>query len=98
MTSPRNRIKLRWHVTGTLNGVPIDAKYASQAHFLERWGGKGATPLNLNRQKLSRLVAGYYDGKRDYKPTSPLRHLWQLTWTRIDETRPHRRVTRTEFL
>ena len=90
----RIRYKYKWHVTGTLNGVTINEKYASQSHFLERWGGQEATPLNLNRQKLSRLVGGYYKDKRKYKPTAPLQHLWKLTWTPINETRPYRRVTR----
>ena len=85
----------RHHVTGTINGVTIDKKYPSYTAFLEEWGGT-ATPLNLNRQKLTRINGGFYEDKSHRKANDILKKLYGLTFTPIHEKRPYvRKVTRS---
>lgn len=84
----------RHHVTGTINGVTIDKKYPSYTAFLEEWGGT-ATPLKLNRQKLTRLNGGFYDDKSQRKSNDLLKKLYGLKFTPIHEKRPYvRKVTK----
>lgn len=86
-----NKYTYKFHVHGTLNGVTLDEKYTSMNQFLVKWGGT-ATPLKLNRQKLTRLRSGYYDGRT--KGASKLvTSLWGLTIDEIREPRPFKRTT-----
>lgn len=67
----------RYRFHGTLNGIAIDEAHASYASFVRKWGGT-RTPLKINRQKLHRLVTGFYDSKRNYKRSRLLLTLWRV--------------------
>ena len=86
MPRSANKFKYRYHVTGTLNGISIDRKYCSYTEFLNEYGGT-ATPLKLNRQKLTRLNTGFYKDKQGRKSNKMLASLWQLEFKAIDEPR-----------
>ena len=95
MSTPKgrgpNKYIYKFHIHGTLNGVSIDEKYTSINQFLVKWGGT-ATPLKLNRQKLTRLRAGYYDG-RSKGGSKLVEAMWGLTIDEIREPRPFKRTT-----
>ena len=79
-----NCSRFRYHFRGILNGVTIDEQHHSQRGFLDRWGGT-VTPLRLNRQKLGRLVSGYYDDKAPTPRTRIIRAVWRVKMDRITD-------------
>ena len=92
-----NKFVYKYHFHGTLNGVAIDEKHTSLNSFVEKWGGTH-TPLGLNRQKLHRILTGFYDDKRPCRQTRLMRSMWQVQCESINEPRPYKRTSRTKVL
>jgi hypothetical protein len=74
-----NASHYKWHVSGVLDGIPIDKRYLSIQAFLDEYGGE-KTALQLNRHKVKRFR------------TSQEHPLWQLVLTPIKEKRTCRTV------
>ena len=81
-----NKFSYKYHVTGTINDVPIDKKYCSYSGFLQEYGGE-KTPLNLDRWKLSRLIHKPITKESKNKETQLMKKLWKLTFKPISEPR-----------
>jgi hypothetical protein len=92
-----NRFKFRYHVTGSLGEMRIDRKYCSLNEFLVH--ANSISELKLSRSKLNRILSGFYINKRENITSKELRASWKLTFTRIEEVRPHLcRYTKTLLL
>ncbi len=92
-----NKYVYKFHFVGTLNGIAIDEKHTSMRGFLEKYGGT-ATPLNLNRQKVYRLMNGFYENKRPSVRSRKINLIWNLKVERIFEVRPYKRIALEKVL
>ena len=95
MPRSNNKFRFRYHVTGTLNEQVVDKKYCSYTGFLNDYGGD-ATPLNIDRHKLSRILK--QSTTANNKCNQLVNSMWKLDFKRIDEQRPYIRVFRKELV